>query len=123
MEIKHQANDGGRAAAMPQEKLDCVVRALAIATDKPYSVAHGIAASYGRKDCHRTDRFKTIEMVEDIIGPREFYNKTVNQFIKEHNSGVYFCHMSGHVFVVKNGVIHDTSLIGKHCRIGWYAKV
>lgn len=109
------------SAIAKSEKNDCVVRALASASELEYDKAHKfVKKEFGRKNRSGTFWFnstmsglqkanrklnrKTIQKV-----PREFLvgknRMTVGKFIQNWDRGSYVLTVSGHALAIKDGVV------------------
>ena len=117
-----------RGYTMPSgDRRDCVVRALAIATGRPYDECNALYAKHGRKRNHGTPRYVTIKVHRAIgsldvrvlqpsrkpvrpgydgLDPRGAY-PTRAQFIKKNPKGRYVLLSRGHACALVDGVIHD----------------
>lgn len=130
--IAHVWNDGGRAAAgFKGTTGDCVVRAIAIATQRPYKAVY--------------DEFKTLlgignspregilpEMYKAYLlaagwhwQPTMYIGKgcQVHLHPSELPSGILIVRLSRHLTTMLNGVIHDThnpARGGKRCVYGYF---
>lgn len=104
------------------ERNDCVVRAIASASDMEYDKAHKfVAKNFGRKPKKGTFFFastmsgfeknsKKINRKSVKRIPREFLKSgksqmTVGTFLQEYNYGTYILAVTGHAFAVKDGVV------------------
>ena len=97
-------HDGGRVGdGFGAEKLDCAVRAYAIAKEIPYTDAHLLFEKAGRRPQHRT----YWEIYTKLRIKFTFRYITVKNFIIQHPEGSFYVCMNGHAFVIKNGVIFD----------------
>lgn len=109
IEVKYQENNGG---SPPEEKNDCTVRALAIATSASYTKAYMLLCSAGRKHNRGFVIEKFLKKNCSYLG--HCFHKlpfrkpiTVRKFILKYPKGTYYVKIRGHVFVVKDGVVHD----------------
>lgn len=132
-------NDGGRLAAGFRGKAgDCVTRAIAIASGKPYrevydalnSMAHDEKPKKGRSSARsgvfRTTYQKYLEALGAIWTPTMKIGSgcTVHLRADELPRGRLVVSASRHLVAVINGVIHDThdpSRNGKRCVYGYYS--
>jgi len=116
--------DGGRSLLHPEEKNDCVVRALAtFARERfTYAQAHEIFTKAGRKPRHRC------RVTEKVLREQGYpliwlcQNMSLNRFIKENPRGRFYICVRGHAFVIENGKILDTFVTGGKRQILAYAK-
>lgn len=109
IDIKYHENNGG---SPPGEKNDCTVRALAIATNASYMKAYMILSSAGRK--HNKGFIIEKFLKKNCIYLGHCFRKlpfrkpiTIRKFVQKYPKGVYYAKIRGHVFVVKDGVVHD----------------
>lgn len=129
--MKYVFNDGGRAKYFKAAKVsDCVVRAIAIATQKDYKdVYDEIADVCGytpRNGVYKRDAKKVIES----LGGKWVSTMRVGSGCKVHlrdgevpMKGRIICNCSGHVVAVIDGVIndtHDPSRGGTRCVYGYW---
>lgn len=108
---------------------DCVIRALSLATgddwDKTYLGV--VIKGYDMKDMPSSNAvwgayLKSLGFKRYII-PNECSDcYTVNDFAKEHNSGVYILATGTHVVTVKDGDYYDTWDSGKEIPIYYFVK-
>ena len=118
--IKTYVHDGGRIGdGFTNEKLDCAVRAYAIAYEMPYSDAHDLFEKMGRQSRHRTswDIYNKLGMW--------FTNASISlkEFIKNFPEGTFYVCKRGHAFVVKNGVAFDAEAVSGRVKIKKYFRV
>ena len=94
------------------ERLDCAVRAVAIAMDIPYAEAHALLRAHGRRPKHRT----AVVVVTDLISTHrpnsvlKFYRPSrtsVARFAACHPKGRYVLFIRGHFFAIADGVVHS----------------
>ena len=107
--IKYQENNAGSPL---KEKNDCTVRALAIATNSTYVKAYMVCCQAGRKHNRGFYIEKLLKKQCDHLGHRFFklpFRKpiTVQKFMQKYSEGVYYVKIRGHVFVIKQGIVHD----------------
>jgi hypothetical protein len=104
------------------ERNDCTVRTLCIATNRPYREAYQLLFNAGRKPnrgfyFERLLKKKTNYLGCSFIKIGFRKPRTLRKFIEEYPDGVYCLRMRGHVFVVMNGVVHDMMDPKPYCRI------
>ena len=124
--------DGGRAAASIQDRNDCTVRALAIASGIPYAAAHALLKAHGRKQGKGVLTAVVIDAFKDHLGdyvrtsPFMSERPTVASFLRDQPKGTFVVAVRGHVFAVIDGVQHDNGegLYKPRCRVKgfWPAK-
>lgn len=149
--LMFEKNDGGRAlAGYKGDAGDCVVRAIAIATEKPYSEVYEAltVARQWHAENHRDRVAKRIQ--EKGTSPRngtarKVYEKYLTSLgwkfyptmgfgtgckvhlkADELPKGRIICRLSKHLVAVIDGVIndtHDPSRDGTRCVYGYYQKV
>lgn len=134
-------NDGGRSSIYIGIAGDCVVRAIAIATDKPYKevydeinvLAHGFrAGSRGRKSGARNGVYRQVyEPYLKSLGWKWTPTMHVGSGCKVHLQanelprGRIIVRLSRHLAAVIDGVVHDThdpSRNGTRCVYGYFSK-
>ena len=142
MEFKY--NDGGRAAAgYKGDTGDCVVRAIAIATEQPYQVVYDAINALAKQE-RITKRNRRRSNARNGVG-RQTYEKyllglgwmwcatmTIGSGCRVHlkadelPSGKLIVRVSKHVCAVVDGVIQDTydpSRDGTRCVYGYFRKL
>lgn len=134
-------NDGGRAAAGYRgETRDCVVRAIAIATEQSYSAVYEAINALAalerprrkRRSSARTGvQIPTVRRYMESIGWRWTPTMQIGSGCKVHlrdgelPSGRLVVSVSKHSCAVIDGVIHDThdpSRDGSRCVYGYFSK-
>ena len=134
-------DDGGRAAAGYQGKTgDCVVRAIAIATQLPYQTVYDAVNELGqyeritkrrkkRSNARTGVRRPTIRRYLDSLGWQWTpvmgigTGCTVHLRIGELPMGRLIVSVSKHITTVIDGVVHDTHDCTRHgtrCVYGWW---
>jgi hypothetical protein len=109
--------------AFKREMVDCSVRALMIAADTTYELAHEVMRRFGREDRRRTPHGVALRACLDVgMVPVEIdpsARPTLAQFIRAHRKGRYFLSRNGHSFALVDGVVHDwrSSRTGPRSRI------
>lgn len=117
--IPQVKTDGGLGKTRFKEYRDCTIRALALSAGIEYATAHKIGRDAGRKkrcgfyperlleEAKKSDInfFKIIDRHGD--GVRTFQPTTIEEFIKNHPTGKFYCRRSGHAFAVVDGIILD----------------
>lgn len=103
--------DGGNSPS--DERNDCSVRALKIATGCKYYDAYRLLFNAGRKPNRGF-------YIERLLKKSSFYFGcqftklkfrkaiTLKRFLQNNSKGIFYVRKRGHVFVVKDGIIHDT---------------
>ena len=141
--MKFNYNDGGReAAGFKGFTGDCVCRAIAIATERPYKEIYDLINEYGKKERmgkHQRSRsnartgvyIKTERKIMEDLGWEWVPTMLVGQGCKVHlraeelPKGRLIVSVSRHETCVIDGVIHDTydcSREGSRCVYGYYHK-
>ena len=120
--MRFQLNDGGKNSSKHlDERNDCTVRAVAIAFDIDYNLAHSTLKKLGRidKKCFslhallKEEKFKG-KKIERITAARRM---TVKTFLDQHTTpnGIYVVRINGHAFAVKEQAVHDTWKFSEKC--------
>lgn len=134
-------DDGGRAeAGYKGFTRDCVCRAIAIATEKPYKEVYDLINAYAAKERagkHRKSnartgvRIATIRKIMADLGWKWVPKMQVGFGCHTHlrsqelPAGRLVVSVSGHETAVIDGVLHDTfdcSRGGSRCVYGYYCK-
>ena len=94
------------------ERLDCAVRAIAIAMDIPYAKVHALLQAHGRKPKHRTAVFVVSNVVTEHCPTAERryhrpFKLTVANFAKLNAKGSYVVFIRGHFFALVDGTVHS----------------
>jgi hypothetical protein len=110
------------------ERNDCTVRALAIATETSYAKAYMKLATAGRKrNCgfHICSILKanTVHFNHTFSKLRFRKAITLQKFIKLYPTGTYYVQKYGHVFVIRDGAVLDAYRPGAYTRIAKAWKV
>jgi hypothetical protein len=102
--IKTYLHDGGKVGdGFGNEKLDCGIRAYAIAKEIPYSEAHELFEKAGRKVGRRTGWD-----VYDKLGIKFTWDRiSLKNFIVVHPKGSFYVCKAGHAFAIKDGIVFD----------------
>jgi hypothetical protein len=95
-----------------EERNDCTVRALKIATGCKYYDAYRFLYNAGRKPNKGFYIEKVLKKSCFYFGcqfTKLSFRKpiTLSKFIKNYDKGVFYLRKRGHVFVVKDGIVHD----------------
>ena len=140
--MKYLENDGGRKNAGYKGKTgDCVCRAIAIATTRPYKEIYNLInhysktlnSKYARTSSARTGTHRKIydEIMLKHFGWKWTPTMKIGQGCKTHlradelPKGRIICRLSRHLVAVIDGVINDTfdcSRGGTRCVYGYYSK-
>jgi hypothetical protein len=132
--IEFQQNDGGREEAGFVGKVsvrDCVVRAIAIATEKPYREVYEALSKSGKSPRNGVRR-SVYEKYLASLGWKFYPTMGIGTGCKVHlkaselPKGRIICRVSKHLVAVIDGVIHDTynpSRDGTRCVYGYYKKI
>lgn len=130
--VAYQFNDGGRAAAgFTGRTGDCVVRAIASATQRPYQAVYAdFKALLGKGDSPRNGVLPSTYKAYLLAAgwhwhPTMQFGKgcTVHLNARELPHGILIVRLSKHLTIVVDGVIHDThdpSRGGKRCVYGYF---
>lgn len=142
--MRFQLDDGGRAAAgFKGHTGDCVTRAIAIATEKPYQETYdainGVSAnersskrrsgkSSARTGVHKPTYRKYLESLGWKFTPTMGIGTGCKVHLRDGElpSGRLIVAVSRHLVAVIDGVIHDTSdpsREGTRCVYGYYQRI
>jgi hypothetical protein len=115
------------------ETNDCVVRALSLAFNWPYSDVHTICAAVGRKPRRGMYRHQTDAAIAKITGNPDakgvYVRRSIGpyptfaQFARENPKGRFFVIKRGHAVALIDGVYHDinnSSACSARCRVQYY---
>ena len=94
------------------ENNDCAVKAVALACDVPYRVAHKALENQGRKKRNGTQVAAMLEAIEKLgftTAPAAYNAKTAITLERDPllTKGHYIALMKRHVATVVNGKVHD----------------
>lgn len=114
---KFQQHDGGRAnSKRPKQRLDCVVRAVAIACKADYDDAYDRAAFHGRQSgrAMRKEHAHAFMMSIDEITGRHVFpavkgspRMNIERFVEAYPSGRFILQCAGHYVACVDGTIYD----------------
>jgi hypothetical protein len=104
------------------ERNDCTVRALAIATDSKYYDAYKLLYNAGRKPnkgfhIERLLRSSCFYLGCQFVKLKFRKSITLNRFIKKYPAGIFYVKKRGHVFVVKDGIVLDMFKNGPYTKV------
>jgi hypothetical protein len=114
------------------ETNDCVVRALSLAFNWPYSDVHTICAAAGRKPRRGMYRHQTDKAIAKLSGNpaamgNDIYPRSIRptfaQFARENPKGRFIVIKRGHAVALIDGVYHDmahSAGCGARCRVQYY---
>ena len=98
-------------SALLSEREDCTVKALSIALDIPYWVAHEKLRMAGRKVGKPFNLINWLNPLTDICGYKimrwNANGHTLSQVLKNCAKGRFILRKSGHVFAMIDGMVHD----------------
>lgn len=128
--MKWQYHDGGRAEAGFKGKTnDCVTRAIAIATGKPYKEVYDELSKdrSARMGVYKTTYRKYLIRLGYTWTPTMFVGQGCKVHLKSEElpkNGTLIVSVSKHLTVVIDGVLYDThdcSRSGTRCVYGYYS--
>ena len=114
------------------ENNDCVVRALSLAFNKPYTEVHKACADAGRRPRRGMFRHQTDKAIQTITGkpdasgstfPYRHHRPTFAQFAAMNPEGNFIVIKRGHAVALIDGVYHDignSAGCGARCRVQYY---
>lgn len=110
---------------------DCVVRALATATDNSWDDVYRELCKIGfeLKVMPNSDEAYTEYLIANGFERRKISIKkgskrpTVLSFTKEHKEGLYILRVANHVTVCKEGIYYDTWDCGDSCVYSYWVKI
>lgn len=129
--LEYRYNDGGRNNYFKSAKVgDCVVRAIAIATDRDYKEVYDFAAkTLGYTPRNGVAKKDTRKLIAAFGGKWTACMK-IGTGCKHHlaaneipMAGRIICNLSGHITAVVDGVLNDTydcSREGTRCVYGYW---
>lgn len=92
----------------------CTVVALSVVTGNSLADCNKYMLKFGRrfkKGMDMSQINKALESTKHFYFKKGEYSRinriTINQFIKKHPVGVYYCIHRGHAFAIKDGVLYD----------------
>lgn len=131
------------SALAKSEKNDCVVMAIATATDMDYDSSHWfVKKTFKRQDGKGVYRFagimntfathneqingKSLEIVNEqqntmlyyvtVKGQKVLRQTTTGSFIKRYPEGTYIVVVKGHAFTIKDGIVIGNPVDGKRMK-------
>lgn len=112
--MNYVTDDGGRSHSnRPKQRNDCVVRAIAIASARPYDEVYDEMASAGRKSGRGTSKdvwqVWLSERADRVSFPAVAGQERMKPgtFCQLYPVGRWVIQMAGHVAAVVDGVVHD----------------
>ena len=101
------------------ERMDCAVRAVAVATGVHYIDVQALMTSYGRTPGRRTPRAATNNTLAHLGFDKKFVpfrGKTVCTLEREfkRRKGTFLVSTRGHILAIKDGVVQDWAKGRKH---------
>lgn len=89
---------------------DCVIRAISVAENTTWEETYDDLSRIAKKNGILLD---DVDFVDPLLDYRYDriplrYNMSVRDFIEFYPKGTYLVTMSGHITVIKNGVLYDT---------------
>lgn len=104
------------------ERNDCTVRAMAIATETSYAKAYmKLAVAGRRRNCgfHVSNILKTQSIHFNCLFKKLRFRKpiTLQKFIQRYPKGIFYVQKYGHVFVIRDGAVLDTYRPSPYVRI------
>ena len=141
MTIDQIIKSQGCCTRLPNEMLDCAVKALSVTFEIPYDEAHAFAATqWKRKNRRRTTTSQILKTMSEasetpIFGKSAKPISVVNSyptpkkvvkcrtklytFAKNNPEGTFYVLKRGHAFVVKNGEVLDNTKPGSIVKHAW----
>jgi hypothetical protein len=101
------------------ETNDCVVTAVAVASEIPYETAHSMLAKQGRKPKDGTYGFQFHPVLDGWCREKLTFKSgmTIGRFAKEHPRGRWILDIASHATTLIDGVVVDRFLPGERCRV------
>lgn len=89
---------------------DCVIRAISVAEDMTWGDTYDDLSRIAKNNGILLDDVDFVDPLLDYRYDRIplYYDMSVGDFLENHPNGTYLITMSGHITVLKNGVIYDT---------------
>ena len=95
------------------ETRDCVVKAISLAADKPYSEVHEFCAQHGRQNRRGVNFRRSIlphlgqigVSVEDVS--RDYSARTIRTLQREIGAGSFIVKVDGHLLAIRDGEVLD----------------
>lgn len=89
---------------------DCVIRAIAVAENKSWGSTYDELSRIAKKNGILLDDVNFVEPLLDYRYKRmkTYPGDTVEDVLFEYPNGIYLVTMSGHITVIKDGVVYDT---------------
>lgn len=131
MAIGFRYNDGGRSNYFKAKEVsDCVVRSVAIASERDYKDVYGEAKDFLGYSPRNGIKHKDVKKLLQYFGGEWHPTMTIGSGCKVHlkadelPSGRIVCNCSGHLVAVIDGVINDIfdpSRGGTRCVYGYWS--
>lgn len=89
---------------------DCVIRAISVAENASWGDTYDDLSRIAKNNGILLD---DVDFVDPLLDYRYrkiplLYDLTVEDFIISHPTGIYLITMTGHITVVKDGIVYDT---------------
>ena len=111
-----------RPKEFDNERKDCTVVALTIASYLPYAEVHEAFRKCGRKEKHGFHIRGNIHRICKLLNLEAKQVKrsgSLGKFVKDHPIGDYICHKRGHAFAVSEGAVYEERNMGCHIKGAW----
>ena len=99
-----------KSSRVMKETNDCAVRAVSIATGRPYRTVHKHFCANGRKRRKATPFHVTLNTLNDLGFTLRYFKtkaKTVRSLEKDPPPGVYLIRVRNHMLCLRDGKVHD----------------
>lgn len=89
---------------------DCVIRAISVAENKSWGDTYDDLSRIAKKNGILLDDVNFVEPLLDYRYTRitTYPGDTVQDILEDYPIGVYLVTMSGHITVIKDGIVYDT---------------
>lgn len=87
---------------------DCVVRAISIAENKTWEQTFNELSKIASKQGILIDDVEFVERYLDSKYPRRCFKGNVEEFVRNHPTGIFLITMKGHITCLIDGFIYDT---------------
>ena len=111
-----------RPPEFANERRDCTVVALTLASGLPYDRVHSAFKECGRKEKHGVHLKKVVHKVCKLLNLKATQVKrsgSLRKFATKFPQGNYICHKRHHAFAVMDGKVLGEEVMGSYIKGAW----